>query len=109
MAYSPLAQGVLTGKYAAENPLPGIRGRRFGVKALAKVAPPLDLMRDIGRTHGHKTCAQVAINWAISSKGTLPIPGAKNARQAEQNAGALGWRLSDEEMTILDAASEGMD
>lgn len=51
--------------------------------------------------------AQVALNWCIC-KGALPIPGAKNVAQAEQNAGALGWRLADEEVALLDEASEKM-
>jgi len=46
----------------------------------------------------------VALNWAIC-KGTVPIPGAKNARQARDNAGALGWRLSADEVQALDQAS----
>ena len=41
-------------------------------------------------------------------KGAVPIPGAKNARQAEQNAGALGWRLSDGEVAALDAISNAV-
>jgi len=46
----------------------------------------------------------VALNWLIC-KGAVPIPGAKNARQAQENAGALGWRLTDEEVAALDKAS----
>ena len=63
-------------------------------------------LREIGRAYGCKTPAQVVLNW-VMCKGAVPIPGAKNARQAEDNAGALGWRLSDEEVAALDAASEG--
>jgi pyridoxine 4-dehydrogenase len=38
----------------------------------------------------------------------LPIPGAKNARQSEMNAGAAGWRLSEDQLKALDAASDGI-
>jgi pyridoxine 4-dehydrogenase len=62
-------------------------------------------MTKIGQDHGGKTNAQVALNWCIC-KGTMPIPGAKNAEQAQQNAGALGWRLTAEEMAELDKASD---
>jgi diketogulonate reductase-like aldo/keto reductase len=62
-------------------------------------------MTEIGQDHGGKLNAQVALNWLIR-KGTLPIPGAKNADQALQNAGALGWSLTDEEVEKLDAASD---
>jgi len=44
------------------------------------------------------------LNWTIC-KGTLPIPGAKNVRQAQENAGALGWKLTEDEVTRLDEAS----
>jgi aryl-alcohol dehydrogenase-like predicted oxidoreductase len=58
----------------------------------------------MGAAHGGKTPAQVAINW-VMCKGAVPIPGAKTARQAQDNAGALGWRLTGQEVAALDAAS----
>jgi diketogulonate reductase-like aldo/keto reductase len=64
-------------------------------------------MTEIGQDHGGKSNAQVALNWVIC-KGALPIPGAKNAAQAAQNAGALGWRLTDEEVAKLDFASDAI-
>jgi hypothetical protein len=48
---------------------------------------------------------QVAINWCIS-KGTVPIPGARSLKQAEENLGAIGWRLALAEVEALDAAAE---
>ncbi len=104
IAYSPLAMGLLTGKYTPDNPPPGVRGRRFSREYLARLQPLLGLMREIGQGHGNKTPAQVALNWVIA-KGAVPIPGAKNAVQVEANAGALGWRLTDEEIAALDEAS----
>ena len=62
-------------------------------------------MREIGKAHGGKSPAQVALNWVIC-KGAVPIPGAKNARQAQDNAGALGWRLAEAEIAALDAESQ---
>jgi aryl-alcohol dehydrogenase-like predicted oxidoreductase len=103
IAYSPLAQGLLTGKYTPENPMPGVRGRRYN-KRLAQVQPLIELEHEIGQAHGGKTPAQVAINWVIS-KGAVPIPGAKNAHQADENAGATGWHLAEDEVTALDRAS----
>ncbi len=104
IAYSPLAMGLLTGKYTVDSPPPGMRGRRYG-RILPKLPTLLKLMTQIGQDHGGKTNAQVALNWIIC-KGAMPIPGAKNAHQAEQNAGALGWRLSDDEVAALDEASD---
>lgn len=103
IAYSPLAKGLLTGKYTLESPPPGLRSHQplSKMKALPGL---IALMTEIGHGHGGKTPGQVALNWLIC-KGALPIPGAKNAKQAEQNTGALGWRLTPEEIKKLDAAS----
>jgi len=103
IAYSPLEKGLLTGKYTAESPPPGRRSRNYAA-LLPNIQPLLKMMTEIGQDHGGKSNAQVALNWTIC-KGALPIPGAKNAEQAQQNAGALGWRLTDEEVAKLDFAS----
>ena len=104
IAYSPLGQGVLTGKYTPEKPFSGIRSRLYSRSFLEKIQPLIRQMREVGREHGGKTAAQVALNWCIC-KGALPIPGAKNARQAQENAGALGWRLSEAAVAALDELS----
>lgn len=104
IAYSPIAQGALTGKYTPDKPMPGMRGRRFNRTRLENIQPLILKMREIGEAHGSKTPSQVALNWLIC-KGTLPIPGAKNLRQAHENAGALGWRLDADEVAALDDLS----
>jgi aryl-alcohol dehydrogenase-like predicted oxidoreductase len=105
IAYSPLGMGLLSGKYSPENLPSGIRGTRYNRRYLKRLTPLLTLMKRIGSDHAGKTPVQVALNWTIC-KGTLPIPGAKNLVQAEQNAGALGWQLSEEEIALLDEASD---
>jgi len=105
IAYSPLGMGLLSGKYTVENPMKGLRGGRFGRDYMRKLQPMLQVMRNIGGEHENRSPAQVALNWVIC-KGALPIPGAKTTSQAEQNAGALGWRLSEDEMAKLDEASD---
>jgi len=104
IAYSPLEMGLLTGKYTPKNPPPGSRGGRYA-NLLGKIEPLIKLMIEIGQEHGGKSNSQVALNWVIC-KGALPIPGAKNAAQALQNVGALGWKLPDEEVAKLDEASD---
>lgn len=104
IAYSPLAMGLLTGKYTAETPPPGPRGRKYAA-ILEGLPALLALMTEIGASHGEKTPGQVALNWVIC-KGGLPIPGAKTAAQAKQNVGAIGWRLTPEEVKALDIASD---
>lgn len=103
IAYSPLGMGLLTGKYSADNPPPGFRGRKYS-HLLLQIDPLIDLLKTIGAAHGGKTPAQVALNWTIC-KGTLPIPGAKTAAQAQANAGAIGWRLTADEIAALDEVS----
>lgn len=105
IAYSPIGMGLLTGKYTPEHPPSGMRGSRYSRKFLESLTPLLTLLKRIGSDHAGKTPAQVAINWTVC-KGTLPIPGAKNATQAEQNAGAVGWRLTEDEVAALDEASD---
>lgn len=105
IAYSPMAKGLLSGKYTPDNPPPGTRGRRFNRAYLNKIQPLIELLREIGQAHGGKTSSQVALNWCVC-KGTVAIPGAKNVKQAQENAGALGWSLSDDEVSQLDEMSD---
>jgi len=103
LAYSPIAMGRLSGKYSAANPPPG--KRNFSAYPMDEIEPVLVALREIGARLGGKTPAQVALNWIIC-KGAVPIPGAKNAAQAAQNAGALGWRLSADDVATLDAVAK---
>ena len=105
IAYSPIEKGILSGKYTPDNPPPGMRRSRYGRAYLAKVQPLIALLRNVGEAHGGKTPSQVALNWLIC-KGALPIPGVKNAKQAEQNVGAVGWRLTASEVSALESASD---
>jgi len=98
IAYSPLGMGLLTGKYTPSNLPPGPRGWQAATK-LQKLQPLLKRLQELAEHHD-KTSAQVALNWLLC-QGVVPIPGAKNARQACENAGALGWRLTLSEVQSL--------
>lgn len=108
LAYSPLAQGLLTGKYSAEDsPTPSGARRfdsRFSDTGLKKIAPVLNLLHQFGDKYD-KTPAQVALNWLMAQGNVIPIPGAKSAKHAAQNAGALGWSLNEEEVAQLEEVS----
>jgi len=106
IAYSPIEKGLLAGKYSPENPPPGSRARQYA-GLLPKLPPLIKEMTLIGQDHGGKSNSQVALNWVIC-KGALPIPGAKNADQALENAGALGWRLTEDEVAKLDELSDSI-
>ncbi|HEY9879586.1 MAG TPA: aldo/keto reductase [Leptolyngbyaceae cyanobacterium] len=105
LAYSPLAQGLLTGKYSLENYQRPSGARRlapqFSREGLAKLEPVIQVLREIGQGCD-RTPAQVALNWLIAQGNVVPIPGAKNARQASQNAGALGWIMTESERAAID-------
>lgn len=107
IAYSPLEKGLLTGKYSLETPPPGVRAGTQTMELLKKLPPVIKLLTEIGQNHGGKSAGQVSLNWLIC-KGALPIPGAKNAKQAEQNAGGAGWKLSEEEVEKLDEATDSI-
>jgi len=106
IAYSPLCLGILTGKYTKGNYPKGIRNFLFR-QLIPSAKSLLECLREVAKFR-NKTMSQVAINWCIS-KGTIPIPGAKNPQQARENIGALGWNLDAGEITELDKAAAGTD
>jgi len=107
IAYSPLAQGLLTGKYTPNNPPPGFRKLRFGKKKLQKIQPLIKKLEEIGENHGGKTPVQVSLNWLIR-KGTLPIPGVKNKKQTLGVIETLNFSLTDSEVSALDSLSSNL-
>lgn len=105
LAYSPLGLGALTGKFSEKLP----SGPREGL-AKQFVADPgfndlIGQMKAVAAGKGGSaTPSQVALAWCMA-KGTIPIPGARNARQARDNVGALSLRLTSREVEDLDAAA----
>lgn len=106
IAYSPLAMGMLTGKYTAGEKASGLRRvmPNFNKKALQAVQPVLELLRQIGGRYS-KTPSQVALRWLIENPIVLPIPGAKNGKQALSNAEALTFHLTQTEIEELAQAT----
>jgi aryl-alcohol dehydrogenase-like predicted oxidoreductase len=106
IAYSPLAMGALTGKYSAANKAGGLRRilPNFNKKNMEAVQPVVELLRRIGEKHS-RTPSQVALRWLIENPIVLPIPGAKNGKQAAENASALSFSLTADEVEALDQAT----
>ena len=107
IAYSPLAGGMLTGKYSAQNRAGGFFRRilpQYNRKAMDAMQPVIKLLREIGESYS-KSPSQVAIRWLIENPNVLPIPGAKNGKQAIDNAGALTFSLTAEEIELLSRAT----
>ncbi|MDB9372853.1 aldo/keto reductase [Nodularia sphaerocarpa] len=108
LAYSPLAQGLLTGKYTPDsNQTPGGARKidpRFSKEGLQKIAPVISLLKTLGEKYD-RTPAQVALNWLIAQGNVIPIAGVKTAQHVKQNAGALGWSLNTDEIAQLEQVS----
>ena len=106
IAYSPLAQGLLSGKYGPGGRQPRSRPLRRVLRAKTpeRVMPLLDTLRRVGESLG-VTAGQVAVAWILRDPKVLPIVGARTAGQAEANAGAALIELDDAALRELDAAS----
>ncbi len=109
IAYSPLAQGLLGGRYDPSHP-PGGSVRRgnvlFARENLTRAAGLIGALRQVAATHD-ATPAQVALAWLIRRPNVVAIPGASSVAQLEENAAAADLELSDEEDAHLVAAAEG--
>ncbi|HTY47897.1 MAG TPA: aldo/keto reductase [Methanomassiliicoccales archaeon] len=107
IAWSPLEQGVLTGKYKPGDKVGGLRrsNRYFRRSRLEAAQPLLKALEQASAAHG-KDVAQGALAWLLREPQVLVIPGAKNVKQLEANAGASGWSFMRKELDALDRAYE---
>ncbi|PWB52955.1 MAG: 2,5-didehydrogluconate reductase, partial [Anaerolineales bacterium] len=103
IAYSPLEKGLLTGKYTTERLPRGLLSWRYNKSMMVKISPLLNILQEVSDVHDNTTPGQVALNWLVC-KGAVPIPGARNLKQANENAGAMLWSLTDDEVDRLDNA-----
>jgi aryl-alcohol dehydrogenase-like predicted oxidoreductase len=111
IAYSPLEQGLLTGRYHRQpdyvKARPGPRKwmRRFRPKSLERSRPLVKELENIAQDHG-ATCGQAALAWLYQfHSNVVVIPGATRVEQAVENRDALGLTLSPEELEKLDRLS----
>lgn len=106
--YSPLARGFLTGKYSRDHIPPGSRGEssdRIQGYMTDQGFAVIDTLRELGQTKD-KSVLQMALGWLLSLPYvTSPIIGASRADQLDESLGAVGLRLSEEEMQRLDEAT----
>jgi aryl-alcohol dehydrogenase-like predicted oxidoreductase len=108
IAYSPLAQGLLSGRYDRDN-LPANRVRvgnpLFLPENLDRATELIGVLREVADAHA-ATPAQVALAWVIRHPAVTAIPGASSVEQLESNVAAAELELSDDEYATLSAASE---
>ena len=109
IAYSPLAQGLLSGKYLETTPR-NLRRLRpaFRASSRARLRPVIAALGEIATRHG-ATPAQVALAWLIRKPNVVAIPGASSVQQMEQNAAAADIDLSDEEDARLSTLASGLN
>ncbi|MBM7116867.1 aldo/keto reductase [Archangium primigenium] len=114
IAYSPLAQGLLSGKFHEDPSLIKSRvGPRkylpaFRASGMEKSRPLIEELRACAQAHG-VTSSQVALNWLATFHGdtVVVIPGATKRRHAEENVGAMGFTLTPEQSRRLEELSRG--
>ena len=108
IAYSPLAQGFLSGRYDATHRPAGAARRRnslFTPANLDRGAGLIEALREIGKAHG-ATPSQVALAWLIRTPNVVAIPGASRVSQVDENAAAADIVLSDDEEARLRSQAE---
>ena len=106
IAYSPLAQGLLGGRYGPENRPGGVRAANplFGTENLRRVQPLLDVLREVAGAHGVRP-GTVALAWLVSLPRVVVIPGASSVEQVEANAAAGELVLRADEVAALTGAA----
>jgi myo-inositol catabolism protein IolS len=106
LAYSSMAQGVLTGKFGPDHKFAKgdhrFRNKLFEPENYERVQKALEKLRPIAKSN-NITLGQLALAWIISRPGICAIAGARNAEQAVQNAAAAHVRLSKEDLAAVDA------
>ncbi|MCD6364408.1 MAG: aldo/keto reductase, partial [Planctomycetes bacterium] len=105
IVYSPLQRGLLTGKITEDYVFKGDDNRAnnklYKGENLRRVNAFLDELRPIAEAH-NATLAQLVINWTVHREGiTIALVGARNAHQAEENAKALNFELTDEQTKLI--------
>jgi aryl-alcohol dehydrogenase-like predicted oxidoreductase len=108
VVYWPLLKGLLAGRLPRQHVFPPSDGRAkypmFQGEEWQKNQDFVDRLREIAADAG-KTVAQVVVNWTIHQPGiTAALCGAKRAYQIAETAGAMGWRLDDEQLRRIEAA-----
>jgi aryl-alcohol dehydrogenase-like predicted oxidoreductase len=108
IAYSPLAMGMLSGRYTSTNPPKGsarLNNPLFLPENLDRAAPLIDAVRAVANAHD-ATPAQVALAWVISHDNVVAIPGASSVEQLEANIAAADLELTIDEIASLTRASD---
>lgn len=110
MVYWPLLKGLLAGKLARDHQFPEGDGRpkysQFQGSEWDKNQDLVDVLREVAEEAG-RTVAQLVINWTIHQQGiTAALCGARREDQVRDNAGGMGWDITQDQLTRIEAALE---
>ncbi len=112
IAYSPLARGMLTGKFVPGYELP--QNDRRHKKALFKnkeniglLQPLMELLKEIGEKN-NASISQVSLNWLLKNEDVIPLPGAKSKEQIDSHVAATKWKMSEEDWQAISTASDDL-
>jgi aryl-alcohol dehydrogenase-like predicted oxidoreductase len=113
VAYSPLGNGFLSGKYDANTVYPegDFRNKmgRFSPEVMQKNQVLLDLLKEIADSK-NATSAQIVLAWELAQKPWIvPIPGTTKMHRLEENLGGVDIELSPEELKGINAALDALD
>lgn len=108
VAYSPLAQGLLSGRYTPDNLPGGVRRANglFTPTNVARAQPVIEALREVGAKYG-ATPSQVALAYVLAHPRTVVIPGAKSVAQLEANVAAADLELDAADLAHLRSAADG--
>jgi len=112
IAYSPLARGMLTGKYTSGSQLPpGDRRQKKPLfsnsENIALLQPLMETLKEIGERN-NASIAQVSLNWLLKHDNVIPLPGAKSIEQIDSHVSATTWTMSDEDWNTISEASKDL-
>lgn len=106
IAFCPLAQGLLSGRYGADRPADRVRATSsfYQPERMKQAEPVIRVLREVADAH-RATPAQIALAWTIRPEAVVAIPGASSVEQLESNVAAAEIRLGDDEYEALRAVS----
>jgi len=110
IAHTPLSRSLLTGKFTPQSKptsLAQAASPKFSPRNLTRINRLQQKVSAISAAH-NKTPAQTALNWLISKQNVIAIPGTKTPKHVTDNAGAVGWHLTEGECRELELAASGM-
>ncbi len=112
IAYSPLARGMLTGKYTSGTQIPPDDRRNkkplfSNPENIALLQPLMEIIKNIGEKN-NASIAQVSLNWLLKHDNVIPLPGAKSIEQVDSHVAATTWKMSDDDWNAISDASNDL-